>query len=69
MEISLLVEVDVAVRRPPRTDARVWTWVLVEEGPHAGAQAEEIACQMATALPGVVMAVGARVIDWAGETE
>lgn len=67
MEVTLLVEVDVALRRPPRADKRVWVWVAVADGPHAGTTAEELACQIAAATPGVVMPVGARVIDWVEE--
>ena len=62
--VALLVEVEVATARPPRTDARTWTWVSVEAGPHAGAHAEAIACEMAMCHPAVVMPVRARVIDW-----
>ena len=58
---------DVALRRPPGVHAHTWTWVLVEPGPYAGAHAEEIACQMAACVPGVVMPIGARVIDWNDE--
>lgn len=65
--VSLLVEVDVALARPPRRDAQVWVWVLVTEGPYrssAQVEAEQTAILMAMSNPRVVMAVGARVIDW-----
>lgn len=60
----LLVEVDVATRRPPGAHARVWTWVSVDDGPGAEVEAREIACQMAAGVATVVMPVGSRVIDW-----
>ena len=66
-QVELLVEVDVALSRPPRVDARTWTWVLAENGPlpaSAACEAEETAMLMAMCDPRVVMAVGARVIDW-----
>ena len=65
--MRLLVEVDVATARPPRIDAQVWTWVAVEDGPlrtSAEVEAEQTAILMAQCHPKVVMAVGARVIDW-----
>jgi hypothetical protein len=54
------VEVDVALRRPPRTDATIYFTLDAKNG-HA---AELIACQWAYCHPRVVMPVGSVVTDW-----
>lgn len=61
MTASILVEVDVATRRPPARHAQVWVWVAVERN---WAYAVEVACQMAACHPQVIMPIDARVIDW-----
>lgn len=66
---EVLVEVDVALARPPRVDARIYTWLSVERRSRVSVEcdAEQTAVAMAMCHPRVVMAVGARVIDWRGE--
>ena len=63
---SVLVEVDVATCRPPRTDARIYTWLSVERTSRSSVQveAEQTAMLMALHHPAVVMPVGARIIEW-----
>jgi hypothetical protein len=65
---TVTVEVDVATARPPRTHARMYTTLSVERRDRHNVQvdAEETAILMAMAHPHVVMATGARVIDWEG---
>lgn len=62
---AVTVEVDVALSRPPGTHARIWVElsVLPEWGRDLH-EAEELACQVAMTREGVVMPVGARIIDW-----
>lgn len=64
--VKVLVEVDVALARPPRVDAQLWTWIAVEQVDrfNVDADARLIACEMAACDPRVVMPLGARVIDW-----
>jgi len=64
--VQVLVEVDVATARPPRLDARIYTWLMVERRSRTNVQveAEETAMLMALGHPHVVMPIGARVIDW-----
>lgn len=54
------VEVDVALRRPPRRDKTLYYVVEAD----TGQDAELIACQMAYARRGVSMPVGSVVTDW-----
>lgn len=63
---TVLVEVDVATRRPPAIHARTYTWLEVQRTTRSNveAEAEQTAILMAMLHPHVVMAVGARVIDW-----
>ena len=65
-QVTVLVEVDVATARPPRTHARTYTWLTVERTNRTSVQieAEYTAMHMAMCHPHVVMVVGARVIDW-----
>lgn len=64
----MLVEVDVTTARPPRIDARTWTWLAVQpEWRDIAVEAEVTAIYMAQGDPRVVMAVGARIIDWIEE--
>lgn len=62
MTQTLTVEVDVALSRPPVSDARIWVEVAV--GPDGWVAAAETACQMAACHPAVTMPVGYRIIDW-----
>jgi hypothetical protein len=64
--VAVLVEVDVATCRPPKIDARIYTWVSVERTSRTNVEveAEETACLMALCHPSVVMPVGARIIEW-----
>ena len=64
--VTVLVEVDVATCRPPRVNARTYTWLTVERTNRTSVQieAEFTAMHMAMCHPHVVMVVGARVIDW-----
>lgn len=55
-----LVQVDVAYRRPPRVDGRIY--YLIEAD--SGVGAELTACQWAACSRGVVMPVGSVVLDW-----
>lgn len=57
------VEVDIALSRPPKIDQTV---LCVVESPN-GVEAELLACQIAQARQGVVMAVGSRVVDWSDD--
>lgn len=52
------VEVDVALRRPPRPDATV----RVRISALSATEAELVACQMASCDRRVVMAVGSRIV-------
>lgn len=62
---AVLVEVDVAVVRPPRIDTRVWTWLAVDPSwKDIAVEAEQVAIHMIQGDRRVVMAVGARIIDW-----
>jgi hypothetical protein len=54
-----VVEVDVALRRPPRVDATVY-FVIDADG---RLEAERVACQMVHVRENVVMAVGSRSMD------
>lgn len=54
------VEVEVALSRPPRSDATIFFTIEAENG-HA---AELIACQWAAGHPRVVMPVGSVVTSW-----
>lgn len=65
--VTVLVEVDLALTRPPKVDAQVWVSVLIEERrsrTSIEADAEEVAMCIAMCDRRVVMAVGARVIDF-----
>lgn len=65
-QVVVLVEVDVATARPPRTHATIYTWLAVESRDRTNVQieAEQTAMLMAMCHPAVVMPVGARIIDW-----
>ena len=54
------VQVDVALRRPPRVDARLYYRLTAQ----SGLEAELQAGQWAACRPGVVMPIGAVVLDW-----
>lgn len=66
---TVLVEVDVATCRPPRVNARTYTWLTVDapagcSRSHVQVEAETTAMLMAMCHPHVEMVVGARIIDW-----
>ena len=65
-EVVVTVEVDVAMCRPPRVHARMYTTLVVERRDRWNVQleAEDTAMHMAMSHPHVEMVVGARVIDW-----
>lgn len=69
--MTVLVEVDVATARPPRVHARTYTWLSVARRDRSNVQveAEQTAMHMAMCHPHVVMAVGARIIDWIAQEE
>ena len=70
-QVVVLVEVDVATRRPPAIHARTYTWLTLESRNRTNVQveAEETAMLMAMCHPFVVMPVGARIIDWIEDAE
>lgn len=64
--VTVLVEVEVATARPPRTHARIYTQLSIERRSRTNVQieAEEIAYMMALSHPHVVMVTGIGIIDW-----
>lgn len=55
----VVVEVGVALARPPRHDKTVWVVVAAD----TETEARLIACQMAASTRGVVMPVSADIVD------
>lgn len=57
--MTWLVEVDVALSRPPRADATVY--FALSEADFSRRDAELTACQLSLGIPRVVMPVGSRI--------